>query len=84
MYTLCVKHLKLLQVYRSTNSQAYRAYKQECLTFLVSSQVVHADVMCMVGERIYASLVVSCVITLHCDEGLCILEYTTEAITVTA
>lgn len=46
------------------NSQAYRAYKQECLTFLVSSQVVHADVMCMVGERIYASLVVSCVITL--------------------
>jgi len=44
--------------------QAYRAYKQECLTFLVSSQVVRADVMCMVDERICASLVVSCVITL--------------------
>ena len=51
------------------NSQAYRAYKQECLTFLVSSQVVCADVMCMVDDRICASLVVSCVITLHCDEG---------------
>lgn len=43
------------------NSQAYRAYKQECLTFLVSSQVVRADVMCMVNERICASLMVICV-----------------------
>ena len=47
------------------NSQGYRVYKQECLTFLVSSQVVrtYATCMCIVYEGVCASIVFSFVIT---------------------